>query len=212
MDELDKKGCGYKMFKGRATNILGDIEHEKGKKPDAVNYWKEGYTIIAIHGRSRSSVKNFNDHLYERIDKLLDTLMGCNVSIIRDFISHWKNTFLDEGRPETLADEYPGVLGLLTMAEGDYLASQKEYEAAMEVWSQALYYWTLHMVVKDKKNILTLEHLSSNQLIIIKDAIKFTDKRIGIADLLELNSYGVSKEEKTRMRQLSEHFIAMLDE
>lgn len=176
MDELDRKGCGYKMFKGRATNILGDIEYEKKNFGNALRYWKEGYAIIAVYGRSRSSVKNFNDHLSERIEKISFALLECEDSAVEEFYSHWINSKLDDGSTKSLSDEYPGFLGLIQMAQGDRFEKNNQYELSVERWAEGLSNWVFHMLVKDKTKVLNLDHILSSR----EDNIKKVSKQTGI--------------------------------
>jgi tetratricopeptide (TPR) repeat protein len=119
MDELDQKGCGYRMFKGRSANILGDIAYDRQNYSDALDYWLEGFTIIAIHGRSRSSVLSFDEHLQNRLSSIIDAFARAGFEKVQQFRSHWSNTILDEGKPETLADEYPIFIDLCNNVIGD---------------------------------------------------------------------------------------------
>jgi len=157
MDLLDKKGCGYRMFRGRATNILGDIAHIQGDNVHAVDLWQEGYTIIAIHGRSRSSVLSFDDHLKLRIGTLTEALRSSGIERIEGFRTHWDNTILDSGSPRTLADEYPAVSGLCMNAEGDTHFGQGNYASALDCWAQGLLEIGLHLAIQDRRRVLTLD-------------------------------------------------------
>jgi tetratricopeptide (TPR) repeat protein len=164
MDELDKKGCGYKMFRGRAINILGDISFIKKDYKKAITYWKEGFTIVGIHGRSRSSVLNFTDHLTGRVSNISQALRLNDVAVINDFINHWQTTKIEEGKTMTLSEEYPGMKGLATMILGDFEFDKHEYGKSLNHWKNGLRLWIEHMAVKDNNKILTIEHILEDRI------------------------------------------------
>ena len=150
MDELDKKGCGYRMFKGRAINIMGDLAYDQKNYQDAVDKWQEGYTIVAIHGRSRSATVTFHDYLQQRYQRITESLKQCGLQRIKQLQRHWEETILDEGKPETLAQEYPAMLGILKCAEGDVYYEGSMYEDALKSWFLGVIDIALHMVIQPK--------------------------------------------------------------
>ena len=178
MEELDKKGCGYRMFKGRAVNILGDINFIRKNFGEALAHWQLGYTIIAIHGRSRSSVLNFDDHLLKRENDLIIALVHSGLDTINSFKLHWTNTFLDEGKPSTLQEEYPAMGGICDIAQADYAFLLNDYYAAIKNWFAGFVNIAKHIARREKGSVISLNELVFDRDSNISCAINSVDKTI----------------------------------
>lgn len=176
MEELDKKGCGYRMFKGRAANILGDIDFLRKNFGEALAHWQLGYTIIAIHGRSRSSILNFDDHLLKRENNLITALAQCGLDKINSFKLHWTNTILDDGKTQTLQDEYPAMGGICDIAQADYAFLHNDYCAAIRSWFTGFINIAKHIVRREKGSVISIKELLFDRNNNISCAIKSVDK------------------------------------
>lgn len=171
MAEMEKKGCGYLMFQGRATNIMGDLAYDQGDLSSALDYWREGYTIVAIHGRSRSTVLNFEERFRQRHSRLTEAFLSCGLQRLESFQSHWQNTILDKGKPETLFDEYPAMVGLCRCAAGDIYYTQGDHERAITCWFQGMVDIAMHIVLRDRAQVLSLDDYLNPRKANIRQAI-----------------------------------------
>jgi len=61
MDEVEKTGCGIKVFRGRAKLVQGDVYYQQRKFEEAFIEWKDGFCIVALYGNSRTNVELFDD-------------------------------------------------------------------------------------------------------------------------------------------------------
>lgn len=163
MDELDRKGCGYRMFKGRATNILGDIEFDNKNYNAALDKWQDGYAIVAIHGRSRSATTTFDDYLQSRYVNITKALISAGENCSVQFLDKWHTALLDDG-PLTLADEYPGMVGVVTNAIGDIYYEMGDYKKAVFLWVKGLLEIVSHICYKTRSQALRLaEHMEMRE-------------------------------------------------
>lgn len=77
MEEYEKKGCGIKVFRGRAMLIEGDISFDKKDFYQALAFWIEGFSIVALYGNSRSNVLLFEDLYKARKEKIKISVTQC---------------------------------------------------------------------------------------------------------------------------------------
>ncbi len=73
MKEIEDKGSGMIVFRGRALIYQGDGLLERGEEGAAYNAWRMGLELVARHGHSRSSVDlldNLIDQRKERFQAL----------------------------------------------------------------------------------------------------------------------------------------------
>lgn len=185
MKDLDDQGCGYRAFKGRAANVLGDIAFDHENYSQALDYWIEGYTIIAIHGRSRSSIKRFDDHLYERIEKLRVTLLNVEVNRIMDLLRIWASTELELESDISLYQEYPAMSGIFRLGIGDHFYRVKEYEKALQSWYTGLVDIIVHLVKKQTSNVLGLDDFVTPRQADIVTARDNNSEEIGSLGVVE---------------------------
>lgn len=164
MDELDRKGCGYRMFKGRAVNLLGDIDFDNQDFVPAVDKWQEGFTIVGIHGRSRSATLMFDDFLQQKHSRISDALKKCGLAKVEQFQRHWEETILDQGKPITLAQEYPAMHGILNLTKGDLFYEQDNYSEALREWLHGFMHMATHISTKARSPALIIdEHIESRR-------------------------------------------------
>ena len=178
MEEMEEKGCGYRMFRGRALNIMGDVAYTQGNLSEALDYWQEGYTIVAIHGRSRSSVLCFEDHLKLRFDKLIKTLNGVGLDRAHTFQSHWERTILDKDKSATLSDEYPAMIGLCRIAIGDIQYGLGVHNDATKFWFQGMLDIAVQIVLRDKQRVLSLDECLESRKAKITEAVELSNSTI----------------------------------
>lgn len=155
MEELDRKGCGYRMFKGRATVVLGDAAYDDGDFDDAIEKWQYGYSIIAIHGRSRSSVLSFCDYFHARHVKLNHALYVCGKDRAERLLNYWSCTPL-EGGSTTLMDEYPILGGVCKCVLGDIYYDEQDFENALENWIDGLVAIVQQIMTKPRSEAVRL--------------------------------------------------------
>lgn len=77
MEEYEKKGCGIKVFRGRAMLIEGDISFDEKDFYQALAFWIEGFAIVALYGNSRSNVLLFDDLYVARKEKIRKSISEC---------------------------------------------------------------------------------------------------------------------------------------
>lgn len=77
MEEYEKKGCGIKVFRGRAMLIEGDISFDERDFYQALALWIEGFSIVALYGNSRSNVLLFEDLYRMRKVKIKKCINEC---------------------------------------------------------------------------------------------------------------------------------------
>ncbi len=77
MEEYEKKGCGIKVFRGRAMLIEGDISFDERDFYQALAFWIEGFSIVALYGNSRSNVLLFEDLYRMRKGKIEKCINEC---------------------------------------------------------------------------------------------------------------------------------------
>lgn len=80
MNEIERKGAGIIVFRGRALVYLGDGYYANGDNLTAYSYWKEGFTLVARYGNSRSNVELLAEIVAQRLDKFrsMELRLGVN--------------------------------------------------------------------------------------------------------------------------------------
>ncbi|MFZ1008058.1 MAG: hypothetical protein WAN65_14550 [Candidatus Sulfotelmatobacter sp.] len=74
MESIEDRGCGIKVFRGRARIYQGDGLLEEGKERDAVIAWKQGFETVANFGHSRSNLELLSDLLVTRRERFFGLL------------------------------------------------------------------------------------------------------------------------------------------
>lgn len=91
LEDYERRGCGFFVFKGRTLNIFGDMYYQKKQYKDAINSWMKGLSIIALHGNSRSSATTFDDHFYERKDNIAIAIEKAGIKSGKKFLTYWND-------------------------------------------------------------------------------------------------------------------------
>jgi len=102
MESYERLGCGIKVFTGRAVMVQGDVYYDREEFVHAYSCWKDGLTIIALYGNSRSNVELFEDILNVRLKKLENVLMELGEEVVLSFDQHWKSMGLENTFPAIL--------------------------------------------------------------------------------------------------------------
>ncbi len=97
MESLEKIGCGIKVFTGRTINVQGDCLYAQNLYEDAFESWKSGFSIIALHGNSRTNIEIFDDHFNSREQKLKDVMIFCGRKKIEEFRDYWRENIIKKG-------------------------------------------------------------------------------------------------------------------
>jgi hypothetical protein len=74
LEGYERRGCGIRVFRGRTLMVLGDARHKERRYNDAYAAWRDGLSIVARYGNSRSNVELFDDILHSRREKLIDVV------------------------------------------------------------------------------------------------------------------------------------------
>lgn len=104
MKGIEDKGCGIRVFRGRAKLVQGDVYFDREEYLQAFDEYKEGFTIVALYGDSRSNVELFQDLFYgkpsedklSRKDKLLTILSCLKDTMKRKLKTYWYNARVDK--------------------------------------------------------------------------------------------------------------------
>jgi tetratricopeptide (TPR) repeat protein len=97
MEDLVKRGCGIIVFNGRTINVHGDCLYDQGDFAGALEKWTQGFTIIAVHGNSRTNVELFEDHFSARQEKLKNVLLKAGKEKIIVFKNAWQENVIKQG-------------------------------------------------------------------------------------------------------------------
>lgn len=99
MKSYELLGCGIKVFTGRAMMVQGDVYFDKDQYEKAYSFWKDGLTIIALYGNSRSNVELFDDILDIRKIKIQTLLSKMSIEAVEALINHWQVSGLEHDFP-----------------------------------------------------------------------------------------------------------------
>lgn len=72
MAKIEARGCGIRVFRGRALIYQGDGLLTAQRERDALLAWKEGFDLVANFGHSRSNVELLDGLMSSRNAKLLE--------------------------------------------------------------------------------------------------------------------------------------------
>jgi len=113
MKDIEDRGCGIRVFRGRAMMVYGDVHYDQSAHENALSYWKEGLTIVALYGNSRTNVELFCDILEQRKTCLEHTLQILGQTSVADLRSHWVQMGLEDSFPAVanICDQVLMLLG-----------------------------------------------------------------------------------------------------
>jgi len=80
MEELEEKGAGIRVFRGRAIIYLGDLYYKRNVFAKCFYNWKVGFELVAEFGNSRTNVELLTDYVEDRKEKLHEVMTACNMS------------------------------------------------------------------------------------------------------------------------------------
>ena len=103
MKSVEDKGCGIRVFRGRAIIVLGDACYMLERYSRALSTWCEGLTIVARFGNSRTNVELFDDIFAHRVGRLENTLRLLGPVAVLEFKGHWLSSGLEREFPSVLS-------------------------------------------------------------------------------------------------------------
>jgi tetratricopeptide (TPR) repeat protein len=109
MYDLERRGCGIRVFTGRALMVYGDAQYDQKRYEAALKTWKDGLTIIALYGNSRTNVELFDDILQQRLNQLEHVLRVGQ----RDAVAQLRNAWT----AHNLSVHFPAILTLCDRVE-----------------------------------------------------------------------------------------------
>ena len=111
MYSWELRGSSIRAFRGRALLVYADHFFDQKKYEQAVSLWKEGFTIVARYGNSRTNVELFDDLFNNRDENMRQALSRCEADEVQELRRHWS----DEG----LSEDFPAIMVLCDSVVGD---------------------------------------------------------------------------------------------
>lgn len=99
MADFEARGCGTKVFRGRAMMVYGDVHYDRGDFEQALTLWTEGLIIVALYGNSRTNSELFSDIVEQRRAKLIKVLLNLGPQAIKDISNRWSREGLEPDFP-----------------------------------------------------------------------------------------------------------------